>query len=534
MSVRTALCAALVVAFSAAGSRAQAQTAPVASTAAHGFALDRFEPSEPGSEWFVHDTLDLRGEVRPAMGLVLDYGYKPYILVNPDGSENTSIISDQLFVHIGGSIVFLSRFRVGVSLPVLLTQDGSATGGVVNGQRVVGSTSGGIGDLRLGADVRLFGNYGEPLTLAAGGRVWLPTGDSKNYLGDGAVRAGPQVAAAGDVHAFVYSASLGVVYRANTSGFAGHPTGSEATFGAAAGVRVLEKKLVIGPEIWASTVLADGFGARTTPVALVAGAHYTAGDFRVGAGLGPGLSHAAGTSIFRALASIEYVPPFAKVAEVAKVAEPAARDRDAISAPENAPLDRDGDGVVDGQDACPDVAGVHSEDPKTNGCPPDPDRDKDGVLNDVDACPDAAGPRSEDPKTTGCPRVSIKNAQIQILDQPKFDLNEAVIKRESDSLLSDVAQVMNDHMEVKHVTVEGHTDSAGSAELNKALSRRRAEAVVKWLVDHGVSLSRLSARGMGKDEPIMPNDTDAGRAANRRVEFHIEAQDTTTHLGTAP
>jgi OOP family OmpA-OmpF porin len=109
-----------------------------------------------------------------------------------------------------------------------------------------------------------------------------------------------------------------------------------------------------------------------------------------------------------------------------------------------------------------------------------------------------------------------------------------VVKQESDSLLSDVAQVMNDHMEIKHVTVEGHTDSTGSSELNKALSQRRAEAVVKWLVDHGVSLSRLSARGMGKDEPIMPNDNDAGRAANRRVEFHIEEQDTTTHEGVNP
>ncbi len=527
MSVRTALRAALVVALSAAGSPAQAQTAPVASPTAHGFALDRFEPSEAGSEWFVHDTLDLRGEMRPAMGLVLDYGYKPYVLVNPDGSENTSIVSDQLFVHVGGSFVFLSRFRVGVSLPVLLTQDGSETGGVVNGQRVVGSTRGGIGDLRFGADVRLFGNYGEPLTVAAGARVWLPTGDSENYLGDGSVRAGPQVAAAGDVDAFVYSASLGIVYRANTSGFAGHPTGSEATFGAAAGVRVLERKLIVGPEIWASTVLADGFGARTTPVALVAGAHYTAGDFRLGAGVGPGLSHAAGTSIFRALASIEYVPPFAKVTEVVKVVEPANPEPPI-------PPDRDGDGVVDARDACPDVAGVRSDEPSTNGCPPDPDRDKDGVLDDVDACPDAAGPRSDDPRTTGCPRVSIKNAQIQILEQPKFDLNQAVVKKESDSLLSDVASLMNDHLEIKHVTVEGHTDSAGSSELNKALSRRRAEAVVNWLVDHGVSPSRLSARGMGKDEPIMPNDTDAGRAANRRVEFHIEAQDTTTHEGANP
>ena len=54
------------------------------------------------------------------------------------------------------------------------------------------------------------------------------------------------------------SASLGFVYRANGT-FGGHPTGSEATFGAAAGVRALEGRLVVGPEIWASTVLADGF-----------------------------------------------------------------------------------------------------------------------------------------------------------------------------------------------------------------------------------------------------------------------------------
>jgi OOP family OmpA-OmpF porin len=209
-------------------------------------------------------------------------------------------------------------------------------------------------------------------------------------------------------------------------------------------------------------------------------------------------------------------------------------DRDAPPPPPSIPVDRDGDGVADGQDACPDVAGVRTDDARTNGCPPDPDRDQDGILNEVDACPDAAGPKSDDPGTTGCPRVSIKNARIQILEQPKFDVNQAVIKKESDSLLAEVAQVMNDHLEIRHVTVEGHTDSAGGSELNKILSEQRAEAVVKWLVSHGVSVGRLSARGMGKDEPIMPNDTDAGRAANRRVEFHIEMQDPTTHEQVAP
>src|ERR1019366_2942545 len=93
-----ALCTLAGAAVGAWSAEAQAQTAP-------GFALDRFEPSEAGSEWFANDTLDLRGRFRPAFGIVADYGYKPYVLLNPDGSQNTAVVSDQLFLHVGGSLV---------------------------------------------------------------------------------------------------------------------------------------------------------------------------------------------------------------------------------------------------------------------------------------------------------------------------------------------------------------------------------------------------------------------------------------------
>ncbi len=574
------LCTLAGAAVGAWSSSASAQTAP-------GFALNRFEPSERGSEWFANDSLDLRGDFRPALGLVLDYAYKPYVLNNPDGSENTVISSDQLFLHVGGSLVLFSRLRLGVSLPLLMTQDGSERGAVVNGQRIVGGTSGGVGDLRFGADLRLFGAYGDPFTIAVGGRLWLPTGDAAQYLGDGDVRIGPQLTAAGDVDIFVYSATLGVVYRANNTPFAGHPTGTQASFGAAAGVRVLDKKMVIGPEIWGNTVIADGdavFAARTTPLALIGGMHYTAGDFRFGLGAGPGLSHAAGTPQFRGLASLEYVPAFVEpvkrtdrdgdgvfddedacpdvagvrtsdaktngcppvVAALPPPPPPPDRDGDGIpddidACPDvpgiktddpktnGCPSDRDHDTIYDKDDACPDVAGPRTNDPKTNGCPPDPDRDKDGILNDVDACPDVPGPKSDDPKTTGCPRVFIANAQIRILEQPKFDFNRAVIKKESDSLLTEVAKIMIDHPEIGRVRVEGHTDSVGSAQVNQVLSGQRAQAVVTWLIAHGVDKNRLIAKGMGKEHPLVSNDTDAGRTLNRRVEFHIEAQGTTSH-----
>ena len=191
------------------------------------------------------------------------------------------------------------------------------------------------------------------------------------------------------------------------------------------------------------------------------------------------------------------------------------------------PGDRDGDGITDDKDACPDQPGIKTDDPKTNGCP-DPDRDHDGVLNDVDACPDQAGPKSDDPKTNGCPRVFIKGGNIQILEQPKFAFNKATLSKESDSLLTEVAKVINDHTEIKYVEVAGYTDNVGNAGYNKTLSQKRAAAVSTWLEKHGVDKSRLGNIGHGKEDPIDTNATDAGRANNRRVEFHILDQAPTT------
>ena len=70
-------------------------------------------------------------------------------------------------------------------------------------------------------------------------------------------------------------------------------------------------------------------------------------------------------------------------------------------------------------------------------------------------------------------------------------------------------------------SLEGHTDNRGSADLNKKLSGDRAQSVMNWLVQHGVESNRLESHGYGLEKPIEPNDADAGRAANRRVEFKI-------------
>jgi outer membrane protein OmpA-like peptidoglycan-associated protein len=363
---------AVVCAWSAAAS-AQTRATP-------GAALNRFEPSETGSDWFANESLDLRGTFRPAIGVVGDFAYKPYVLNNADGTQNTAILASQFYLHLGASLNLFDRLRLGVSLPIAVEQDGQ--GKTVGTQTYVAPTEGGVGDLRFAVDLRLFGTYGDPFTLAFGARVWVPTGNAAQYLGDGQVRIGPRLSAAGDVGAFAYAAGLAAIYRENSTPFDGHPTGTEVDFNAAAGVRLADKALLLGPEVQGSTVVSQGsavFGNHTTPLALLIGGHYNAGDVRFGLGAGPGLSNAAGTAQFRALGSFEWMPAI----------------------PPPPPSDRDHDGIADGADACPDVPGVPTNDPTTNGCPPD--RDHDGILDSDDACPDVAGIRTDDPKTNGCP-----------------------------------------------------------------------------------------------------------------------------------
>ena len=182
------------------------------------------------------------------------------------------------------------------------------------------------------------------------------------------------------------------------------------------------------------------------------------------------------------------------------------------------PKDRDGDGIPDTEDACPDVKGVHTEDPKTNGCPLDTDGD--GIPDDKDACPNEKGVPDPDPTKNGCPKaVRVNEQEIVILDQVQFDTGKATIKKVSDALLDEVADVIREHPEIVHIEVQGHTDNRGTKAGNKTLSQQRADAVMKALVFRKVEPERLVAKGYGQDVPIGENTTDAGRQKNRRVQF---------------
>jgi OOP family OmpA-OmpF porin len=526
-------------------------TAPAwAQSTANGFALDRFNPSERGSEWFAMDSLDLRGSGRPAIGLVGELADSPLVLYNADGSTRAVPVHYQLILHPGASLVLFDRLRVGFDLPIAAYQDGQT--GTAGGVTYQGVTSAGVGDLRLGADVRIFGEYRDAFRLAAGAQVFVPIGSRSGYLSDGSTRIIiPRALAAGDIGWFSYAAQLGFNYRGLTDSFGGTGLGSEFVFGASAGVHALDRNLLVGPELYGSTVVTSGaaFSKLDTPLEVLIGAHYLiASAVRIGGGVAPGLTRGYGEPAVRYVLSVEWAPQPEPPPPPPPVEEPPPppppppppdRDHDGIIDSDDAcpdvpgvktddpktngcPPDRDHDGILDADDACPDVPGVKTSDPKTNGCPPDPDRDKDGIPNEQDACPDTPGPKNADPKKNGCPEAAIVGKQIVILEQVKFATGSAKILPASDTVLNAVLQVLTQHPEIKSLHIEGHTDNVGAAAMNKSLSTKRAAAVVDWLVKHGVDATRLSSEGFGMERPIDTNDSPVGRQNNRRVEFHID------------
>lgn len=107
-----------------------------------------------------------------------------------------------------------------------------------------------------------------------------------------------------------------------------------------------------------------------------------------------------------------------------------------------------------------------------------------------------------------------------VLNNIFFDFDKSTLKPESITELDKVYELMVANPEMR-VEISGHTDNKGSAEYNKGLSMRRAQVVVNYLIKKGIKKNRMKAMGYGFDRPIDTNDTDEGRAHNRRTEFTI-------------
>jgi outer membrane protein OmpA-like peptidoglycan-associated protein len=447
-----------------------------ADAVAEGFSLNRFDPAPAGDPFFgVAAASDDGRGLSAAVGA--DYAHAPLMLrTMSDRRELGAVVSSQLTVRAGLSLVLGRRLTLSAELPVTVVNQGDSPS-APDGSRLASPGGAAPGDARARLRVRLAG--GGRLALAVAGSLWLPTGSPSRYTGDGHFRPGVALLASGRASRLLWASGVGLERR-RLADLTRNQMATALTGSAAAGLLFAGDRLLVGPEIAAATALSPG--GRVGNLEALLGIHLRGRVLEIGLGAGPGLSVGMGTPDVRVVASAGYAR------------------QPALPAP--APSAVAMDGVV----------------PRTGPAAP--------VPSTTTLAPSSL------PPPPAPVEVQVTQTEIVLDDRIPFEVASARLSPEVVDRLARVARAMNDHVEIQRVAIEGYTDARESPASAFELARQRAEAVRAWLVAHGIDGRRLVTRPLGRAGPVASNVTDQGRALNRRVEFRIVPAQSATPTAT--
>lgn len=498
--------------------------------------------------------------------------------------SRSAVIQDQFAVYGNAGFQVLDRATLALAFPFYPIQTGgnptyASAGGVPSGgvsrSSIVETGGPAAGDLRLDLRGVIARTADRKSAVGAQVSVFFPSGTPTNFGGDAKTGSLVMVNAETQVSFLVLVANTGVAFRPRHSindpnGGSGIGVGNEWRWAVGGFIPLKDGKYRLGGTIFGQTGIesdrvigSTAFTKRNTPIEFNIEGRMRFGPadhWWVGAGAGSSILRGYGAPDLRVIGLLgTYVPILES--------EPTSPERREVARSRwrnEARPDRDGDGIPDDVDACPDEPEDHKGDDPNDGCPMPPDRDGDGIPdqfdkcpdepedfdgiddgdgcpeddadNDgvpdvVDACPKVPGKPSSDPKRNGCPSfISVGGDVVRVLQQVHFAFGTATILPQSFPVLQEVADYLKSNQAIRRMSVEGHTDNKGAADLNKRLSQARANSVMTWLTQHGIDASRLEAHGYGMEQPIEDNSTDAGRAKNRRVEFKILQEDDTNQV----
>ena len=450
------------------------------------FDLNQFRPSELATDGFAVSNADGQGHLRFGVQVYLDFSRDPMELQVTNGpipDQRLQLVHSQLTGHLTWSLGLWERLVVFMDLPYTfilgdnLSDEGAAFLDSI-GQGPLIPRGRGLGDLYLGARGVLYGTRENVFQLAAQATLTTNTASAarpqQNYLGE--PNRSPNIGGwfellgtfnAGEYVRVPFNVGYKTGFRQDVPSL---NIGNQLTFGAAVQVLLGQDRFMLTVEAFGRSAAdsGTGFGGRQeSPVELLGGFKYLhPKGFAVGiAGTG-GVTSGYGNPDWRLIGMLGYTMPKKEKVIVA---------------------DTDGDSIIDVDDAGP----VETQ-----------------------------GPPEEQ-------RVVIEDSRLEILDKIYFNTDSAQLQRRSHAVLDSVAEVLRAHPEIRIVGVEGHTDWTGPSAYNMRLSQRRAESVVRYLVDEGgVSKDRFIAEGFGETQPLVPDaKTKMTLAQNRRVEFHIAEAD---------
>lgn len=424
------------------------------------------------------------------LGAFLNFSKHALVSVDGEGELNQTFVDNRVGIDLLGSLSLTDRFSIGLGLPAYV-QSGD-----------VDPSTGGLGDLRLVPKYEILSDR-ESIGLALAAELRAPTHTGDFSGGARNVQVIPKVIVD---HRFRSGwragGNVGAAIR-ETSTFFNIVAGNELVYAAALGYRFggLDGDTEVGFELNGALGL-EQLDAEESPLeAFLFARHDLNPEWEIIGGPGVGLIEGYGVPTFRGFIGVRYRPTS---------------------------HDQDHDGIADSVDECPRYAEDRDGIEDADGCPEeDPDSDRDGVADVDDECPEDKETINGHEDDDGCPdsgdpRVLFEDGKFKILDTIEFEHGSADVKPESSSLLDQIAQTMKANPDIERIRVEGHTDDTGPRDVNVRLSKQRAAAVRKHLVDRGVSPQRLSSEGYGPDRPLESGTSDDARARNRRVEFVVE------------
>ena len=430
-----------------------------------------YRPSTDPNASLYTEPVSTPGPLRFNFGAVGSYAYRP-ITLDHQGPNDVALrpVGKMFALDALANLGIGQRFAVGVAVPVVLYQDGSS------GLPTTISSTGqvprsALGDVALTLKGTLLRNDGGGFGLAGLGNVTFPTGDPDGFTGDGSMTVSARVLAEYTLLIASVQASVGYKVRTDRHTWPAVETGGyrfgdelpwtiglnlkPGVLGVDSGNRqrwevALHGSLPAGP-VGPFGAGAPG-SAALSPFMIAASDRVELGHYRdvfLTLGVDFGLNRAIGVPIVRGLVGIGWAPrdhdmDHDGIKDDVDGCPEIPEDHDGFEDADGCPeIDNDDDGIPDSYDACPNVKGVESIDPKKNGCPglavasvalqdrdhdgildasdkcpdqpedkdgfqdadgcPDPDNDKDGIGDEADACPNEAGVASSDPARNGCP-----------------------------------------------------------------------------------------------------------------------------------
>jgi outer membrane protein OmpA-like peptidoglycan-associated protein len=452
-------------------------------THAQGFTLDRLPVPASASDGLALHTPTTLGPWGWSALLSVGYRHAPLVLSERDGDDRTTIAP--LVEH---SLLTTAHFALGLGevgeafaeIPVTLLQSGDqpSVAGYTDPARQAS-----FGDIAVGGGVRFVGDLAaaEGPQLGASAALYLPTGSVRDLTGDGSVGFGTRLSFAFANTVVVPIANLGVRFRPEST-FLGVTYGHELTYALGVRVPVSVATIEVAWQGAATLVGAQAFTSVTSPMTLSGGGDVQLGLLHAGLGLSVGLTDAMGVADVGVVARIGVAAFVRPTASGDGEDDEAALDTsDEADPSRGSDDDPDGDGILAGDDFCPD-------EPET--------------INDVlddDGCPDGA---------------TRDGSLIVVTPAVLFDHNETTLVPASEDALRLIATLLREDTSIALVQLEGHASDDEEEPLD--LGEQRADTVMRWLVDAGIERSRLTAVGIGADQPA----TDSAEE-NRRVELRV-------------